>query len=256
MQIPRWNVVLGPKWSGAAQAGQGSKAAVDTLRGPFEKVDSSRYARVYRADVSISGRSVPVYIKFYLYRSFRDRVKDLLGIGRAVCSMQASKMLMDNGFLCPAVVALCQRRFSVGESVLITESIEDAKSVFDAFFAADSKTRREIARELGACIGRLHKAGIVHGDLRPGNVLLRRQDGQMRFYFLDNERTRKYTKAPFQLCTGNLVQMNLHHEGILRTERMRFFRAYMLENPDMDRKEIFKAVAKETIRRRKKKGLI
>lgn len=257
-RIPRWTVWLADNWAqGRLDMQTTALALQDTLRGPFELVHTSRHARVYRAEFTQGGRALPVYIKFYLRRYLRDLLLDMIGIGRAARAMRASFMLAEAGFLSPPVAACCQRsRFCrAGEFVLVTEGIE-GPSVFDAFFHADPLCRKDLLEQLGTCIGQLHKAGIAHGDLRPGNLLVCREGNTAAFYFLDNERTRKYPALPMRLRLKNLVQLNLHHQGISRTERMRFFRAYMRENSTLDKKTLLPAIVRQTTRRRKKKGLL
>jgi serine/threonine protein kinase len=90
-------------------------------------------------------------------------------------------MLSDAGFLAPAVVAAGQ----VGRhSVLVTEEVTDARSIYKYLTSTQGdeslctlQERRELLRSLGRTIGRMHRAGIVHGDLRPGNVQKDRDAG-------------------------------------------------------------------------------
>jgi serine/threonine protein kinase len=77
----------------------------------------------------------------------------------------------------------------------------------------------------------MHAKGIFHGDLRLGNILTRREGNRWRFFFLDNERTKKFDSLPFKLRVKNLVQANMVRKGnISYTDRMRFFREYCAEN--------------------------
>lgn len=45
----------------------------------------------------------------------------------------------------------------------------------------ESENRNDLARQIGLCVGRLHRADIVHGDLTTSNMIL--NDGD--FYFID-----------------------------------------------------------------------
>jgi hypothetical protein len=102
----------------------------------------------------------------------------------------------------------------------------------------------------------MHRAGIIHGDLRPGNVLARKVADGWEFFFLDNERTRKWPWLPMRLRLKNLVQINMLPEGISRTDRMRFFQAYMLANPSVCAayKEWAERIMTRTRRRFRRKG--
>jgi len=95
--------------------------------------------------------------------------------------------------------------------------------------------RHHSIRKIGRLIGRLHRTGIVHGDLRPGNILVQHSGGEPVFYFIDNARNRFFKKSmPDRLRLKNLVQMNmLLMPHITHSNRLRFFRAYLLENPGL-----------------------
>ncbi len=77
----------------------------------------------------------------------------------------------------------------------------------------------------------MHAKGIFHGDLRLGNILARQEKTCWRFFFLDNERTKKFDSLPFKLRVKNLVQVNMVPKVcVSNTDRMRFFREYCAEN--------------------------
>jgi tRNA A-37 threonylcarbamoyl transferase component Bud32 len=101
----------------------------------------------------------------------------------------------------------------------------------------------------------MHAAGIFHGDLRLGNVLVQKNEGQWRFFFIDNERTKKFYHLPDSLRLKNLVQVNMFREGISRTDRLRFFKAYLKENPSIVRKrnKWAKKIVTKTNRRLRRK---
>jgi Ser/Thr protein kinase RdoA (MazF antagonist) len=93
------------------------------------------------------------------------------------------------------------------------------------------------AEELGRVVGRMHARGIVHGDLRWGNVLVVGSLENPRFVFLDNERTVQHRRASRRQILKNLVQLNLVPDNWLsRTERMRFWRAYRAEHQGLQGK--------------------
>jgi len=46
-----------------------------------------------------------------------------------------------------------------------------------------------VVAALGTEIGRLHSKKIIHGDLRPNNVLIELGADKPIFHFIDNERT-------------------------------------------------------------------
>jgi Kae1-associated kinase Bud32 len=63
----------------------------------------------------------------------------------------------------------------------ITMEFIDGLRIKELFYTADKKTVKKICFEIGKLIGKLHSAGIVHGDLTTSNIILK--DNQI--YFID-----------------------------------------------------------------------
>lgn len=69
---------------------------------------------------------------------------------------------------------------SVEDYKIVMEFIE-GKRLKELLNSLTSEERKEIAREIGILIGRLHTAGIIHGDLTTSNMILRKGE----IYFID-----------------------------------------------------------------------
>jgi len=87
--------------------------------------------------------------------------------------------------------------------------------------------KRALLRALGEEIARLHRAGFVHGDLTPYNVIVERGEPP-RFVFIDNERTHRAPIAGrMRSRLRNLVQLGRFELlGLTRADRVRVLRAY------------------------------
>lgn len=213
----------------------------DGVRGPFEEVAASKYAKVKRCSLSFAGHKHSLYFKQYLRRSWWDFTKHIFRPSRARRAMTAGMVLEANGLRCTKTVAMgemirgpvCLRDF------LLTENVEDANDIygwFGTFGQVDSKfsrnEKRKFVKTLGETVGRMHSSGIFHGDLRPGNVLGKRVRDGWEIFFLDNERTKQFGVLPEKLRIKNLVQINmLRRNEISITDHMRFFRNYLKQCP-------------------------
>lgn len=209
-------------------------------------VRSSPFARVHKFSVSFNGFDKNVYLKRYLYRSTWDFIKHLVRASRAKRAFKATLMLERNGLKAPIIVAMGEYKstFLDRGNFLVTFEVEDAKHIYK--FLPESienlskkqlRDKRELIRAFGRTVGRMHAAGIVHGDLKVVNVLARKEESGWRFFFIDNERTKKFYRLPAWLRLKNLVQMNMHQSPPLtNSDRMRFFKAYTQENPGVARK--------------------
>ena len=239
--------------------------AVDDCRGPFEKVSSSDTAEVYRYSINIQGQQQCLYLKKYPHRSVLEAVKHLFRSSRAKRAFEAGLMLEKNGLCTPEIVAFLQKKNNVfcDEDILITREMTNATALSVVLGSNEAncgpmtvKDKRAMVTKLGKTVGRMHKAGISHGDLRGGNVFVTRKSDGWRFIFIDNERTVKYPVLPFWLRTKNLVQLNMQQANVSTTDRMRFLRAYR-QAADISYKQskrIARTVAKKTVGRFKQRA--
>ncbi len=228
---------------------------IDGVRGPFAEADASKFARVFKCPVGFFGRREDLYLKHFFYRSWWDFVKHLFRPSRASRAFTASLMLAKEGFCVPDVVAVGERRHAglCSSNFLITREVANAQNLyawFESNWQGQSENvlhdKRGFIRALGKTVGRLHGACIFHGDLRAGNIFARMAEGTWQFFFLDNERTRKFGLLPGRLRLKNLVQVNmLFGENITATDRMRFMKAYLGQNGHLQDK--WKALAKQII---------
>lgn len=223
-------------------------------------IQSSKFARVYKLTIRFNDADKGVYFKQYLYRSVWDFIKNFVRASRAERTFTASEMLSENGFDNPAIIAVGKFRYGLyhATNFLVTLAIEDAKQICQ--FASDSKLgtqgRRELIRAFGLTVGQMHAKGIFHGDLRLGNILAKQEKSRWRFFFIDNERTRKFHSLPTRLRLKNLVQVNMFRtETVSNTDRMRFFREYWAQNEEsgIEKTTLIKKVLEETRRRLDKK---
>ncbi len=199
--------------------------------GTWERVASSPFAEVARFEYE----GWQYYHKRYLGRGWLEGVKARVFGSRAERARQGGHLLETNAFDVPEMVVTGWRGaecFAVTRAVVGGVSL--AQYVQGLRSRADRRAQRMLrtaAEELGRIVGRMHARGIVHGDLRWGNVLVVESPERLRFVFLDNERNCQYARTPNRKVLKNLVQLNLVPDGLLtRTDRMRFWRAYRAEH--------------------------
>ncbi len=200
-------------------------AALTQSEAPLDgiPVHESRGAQVWR---SRAGVRPAFFWKLFRARSVWDPVKALFRGSRAARAVRGGEALAGLGLEAPRVLAFAEDRrpWGVWHSILVTEAVE-LPSLERWAAAADlaAHERRRIVAEVARALARIHGGGLVHGDLRPSNVLLTREAD--RIVFLDNERTRRSASARERI--RNLVQLGVDQVGRpLRTDRVRFIRAY------------------------------
>jgi hypothetical protein len=261
-KIGRFTFWLAPPYAdsplqNALTDGFHSLATVYTLN----KVPASKSADVYK----FSCDNGKFYFKQYHYRSLWDFIKHTFRPSRAMRTINAAAMLAANGFLAPEIITMgyrCKGIFRI-ENFLLTREVENAQPLY-VFFEkrydhqnSCPAEKREFIKALGHLIGRLHAKNISHGDLRLGNVLVRKNDSGWEFFLLDNERTVQYARLPRRLRLKNLVQCNMHQTPALtHTDRLRFFNAYLAENPALTpaAKTWLKKIHQKTLYRHSKRA--
>jgi len=242
---------------------QAFSAGEKTLQERYQltPVFSSDSSRVHKFTASFDGMERWIYFKQYLWRSAWDFIKHLVRASRAKRAFKATLMLEKNGFEAPVVVAMGECKFSFldRENFLVTLEVEDAKQIYQ--FIPDRlenltrkqlQDKRELIRAFGRTVGRMHARSIFHGDLKVVNVLARHNSLTWHFFFIDNERTRKFYRLPAWLRLKNLVQLNMYRtDALTGTDRMRFFKSYLQKNPLVARKrnEWVKKIITKTNRR-------
>jgi tRNA A-37 threonylcarbamoyl transferase component Bud32 len=233
-----------------------STSFMDGRRSPLLKLPSSKFANVFKLNIYFKGRIYSLILKQYLNRSILDIFKNLLRSCRAQRAYEAGLMLKQHGFSSPDIAVIGQKTFAgiTAKNFLITGEIKDAAPLYK-MLDTDTSQKQQLISRFGQTVGRMHAQNIFHGDLRLGNVLVKKDDSQ--FIFLDNERTRKFKKLPQGLRLKNLVQVCLCPEYISDADRTIFLDAYLSQqNVKIDRKKLAAQVAAGVKKRLAAKGVI
>lgn len=174
-----------------------------------------------------------IYFKEFLPRNRLEHIKSFFRGSRSSRATKIAGILNKLYFSTPKVIL--QRHAKGGREYMITEAVNGAGvASYMASFLRNSndknsiRWKRFIISSLGKEIGRLHRENIIHGDLRPNNILIELDSNPPKFHFIDNERTRHWPFSP----PVKLIKKNLHQIGMLFpidltiTDRLRFWRAY------------------------------
>ncbi len=204
--------------------GSASTASAAAAGASLTRVHASRGATVFR---SAPDAEVAFYWKEFRSRGAWDPIKSWFRASRAERAHAGAGRLRAIGLEAPRTLALgVERRLGRGvRSFLVTEPVTGLVSLEDWARAGSLgwRERRTMVAAVASALARLHGAGLVHGDLRPSNVLCARDAA--RIVLLDNERTRRSRSRRERL--RNLVQLAVDQLGPPhRTDRVRFARAY------------------------------
>jgi tRNA A-37 threonylcarbamoyl transferase component Bud32 len=135
-------------------------------------------------------------------------------------------------------------------SYLVSRSLSGALSLLDLLQGPiDVTARQELAQALGEFLARVHRAGVRHDDLHPGNLLVCREGPSTRLFLIDLGEVRLGAPLSWRACRDNLVVLNRWFTlRASSSERFRIWRAYSRAAALVDEKEGARAIEQQTRR--------
>lgn len=148
------------------------------------------------------------FCKRYNCPGFSYQLKNIFRQSRAMKSWVAGWKWLEAGLPTPRPVACMEERHLrlLGRSYLLLESIEKARSLLDGWAGLDKEMQRQVLVLLGTEIGRMHRQGLLHGDLNWRNILVREISGKLEVYFVDLDGCRFLHKV-----SDALAQKDMKH---------------------------------------------
>lgn len=109
-------------------------------------------------------------------------------------SYEYAQMLLDKGFFTPKPVAFIENHDLIGvtSSYYVSEQLEDVFTLGDALYNPDFADREKIINGYTQLIFNLHENGIIFIDNASGNFLIKKIDGEYRFFLVDLNRMSFY----------------------------------------------------------------
>ena len=135
-----------------------------------------------------------IYFKEFLPRSRLERIKSIIKGSRCSRAISIATIMHESGLNTPKV--LSSGNLDNGHEYLVTEGIFGVgiTSYLASYLRRTNDSavinwKRKVITALGEEIGKLHAKKIIHGDLRPNNVLIKLGESRPTFYFIDNDRS-------------------------------------------------------------------
>jgi tRNA A-37 threonylcarbamoyl transferase component Bud32 len=196
----------------------------------WEWIKSSVNTKVAYREASPS-----VYYKQFIPRSFFEGVKSAVRGSRCQRAIKQQQVLVAAGFNTPEII--CAGRFN-NQEFMISEAFDGIgfgdylASFFRKSSGARLKLKRQLLHSVGELVGSLHAAGIVHGDLRPNNILVTVKNNMFLLSLIDNERNQVYKKIPDKKIHKNCVQITMFKPcDMTKTDRLRLWYAWQQKYP-------------------------
>ncbi len=181
--------------------------------------------------------SFDFYLKVFHAGNGWSAFKDLFRTSRAFRAWRQALALSEAGFDVPLTIAAGEQRRCrfLRRGFILTQKLEGQpahlflRRLIDRREKNMADFKRAGLRRIAGLVRRFHDQGFVHGDLVASNIFVADTAKTPVFYFMDNDRTRRYPSwLPQSLWKRNLIQLNrMPLPGITLQDRMRFFQEYL-----------------------------
>jgi len=219
--------------------------------GEAEIVKQGRFRTVYRVHLP----KIDLFVKHCRPANWRAWLRECFRPAKAILEFRKLRAAAAKNL--PSVAALgCGKRngFLPGDSVLITRSIPNAFPLGQYLLhmlpqlSEKDRTRKRqaIARTLGRFLAELHRAGVIHPDLHPDNLLLSWCNENPVFHLVDVHGVQTGQPCALKNSLRNLALLNRWFMlRASRSDRLRFWMAYSARRWELERKEWPPVLARE-----------
>lgn len=172
------------------------------------------------------------FAKFYDPSDLLIRIKVLFRGSTAVREWDVGTYAAAHGIaaVVPVATALKGYRGLGGPSLLITEAVEGVVPLNEYWLAVRSDRHRAnlLTESLARLIARAHQCGFQHGDMHPGNILVRPVGRHGEALFVDLHNVRIGRSVSLAGAVANLAQLNQwFRRASTLSQRRRFLHHYL-----------------------------
>ncbi|HJX01832.1 MAG TPA: lipopolysaccharide kinase InaA family protein [Candidatus Humimicrobiaceae bacterium] len=198
----------------------------------LKKNDSSTTVGIMSG--SIFGLSHDLLVKRFNYKGFFDFLFKTIFGSKARFLWDINLRLYRKGLPVPMPIAYADLSFKQKNSFYFSSVIDNSDNLGNIYKKGLFSESGELAKVLGETIAKWHLSGVVHGDLKWSNILLRKSADGYRFFLIDLDRSRIYPRPFIKGIIKDLVRF--YRYGIeLRADEWvdsEFLPAYMAIIPD------------------------
>jgi len=183
------------------------------------------------AVVAATTESPIVFYKAFLPRNKFEKIKAIIRGNRSKRACKQADILHKAGLPSPEILCWGRGRrnvFLISEGFCGVGFFQYLKmNLLPPLSKEKIRKKRLLLKEAGSLIGKMHSMGIVHGDLRQNNLLVKEVENGFQFSLIDNESNRKWWFIPRSKILKNLVQFSIFSDNLLtKTDLMRLYNAY------------------------------
>lgn len=210
--------------------------------------------RTVKATVVDIGSDKMLFLKRFNRKGFLHTVKNIFRSSRAKRIWINSYGFELRGIPIPQPVAYMEeRRFRIlKRSYVISEFIQDAHTLRSLFSynLIPTEERLSVMQLVGREIGKMHKLGCIHGDIKWSNILIKIIDGKYRCFFVDLDGSEIKRRLSLSKIVDELSRfyVEMLKYKINSAEQEAFLRGYFNQNQlRVCRKELLKRIKEKAL---------
>ena len=187
---------------------------------------------IYRSRLGVvTSTSNGLCVKEWYGRGWYDALRTMLYGSKARAAWRAANALVARKVNTPEPLAMAEEKTVGGSCFLITRFNRNAQPLSrvarDLSAAPDSAAdEAALARAVAEEVGKLHAAGVYHGDLSAKNFLVERQRGGWTVSITDLDNIRLWRRLTRRRRLKSLSQLNDLPAGLSLRARIAFVRKY------------------------------
>ncbi len=145
-----------------------------------------------------------LWLKRFNEKGFFDFLLKRLFWSRAERLFLVSQRLYEKGLPIPMPVAFIKPSFRIRHAFFLSLLIEDSENLLHAY--KKGLFDKNVARQLAEALSEWHMAGAVHGDLKWSNILMQKNNGELKFFFVDLDQAKLYSRPKIKGIIKDLVR--------------------------------------------------
>ncbi len=202
--------------------------------GLLDVVKDGPHRAVYRVELPTGA----LYLKHYKAAAWTTLVRNSLGHCAAIAEYRNAIRVAEAGVptVTPVAIGWNRAGMTTGESFLAVRAIEDSQSLHEFVSSPAGQAqlrfrpalRQQLARQLGELTGQLHRAGLLHCDFHPGNILIRVQGPKtLSLWVVDLHAIANRRNIGQSFSERNLSLLHTFFDRFsTQADRFRFFKSY------------------------------
>jgi len=198
----------------------------------YRIIKNSGHTKTAVVSLNLGKGKESFFLKKCGYKGFVSRVLQAFRQSKASKAWSMSLRFLEEGIPVTKPVALIEKRHNglKGESYFLSAFAEDAVN-FKAYvnkFGVDFMEDGRLLRRIGDAIGRMHRAGCIHGDLKWSNLIVIDPTGDSRPLFVDLEHAKYGHRLSDQERAKDLARfmVDVHETALSADLSETFLEAY------------------------------